>query len=54
MEQRTIVLQTGNFHGTVPLYLNETDFGGIVQPVYTVSIYISVDMVNVQQVNPPA
>jgi hypothetical protein len=33
-EQRTIVLQTGNFHGTVPLYLGETDSGVGVQPVY--------------------
>jgi hypothetical protein len=31
---RTIVLQTGNFYGTVPLYLGETDSGVGVQPVY--------------------
>ena len=47
-------LQTGNVHGTVPLYLGETDFGGIVQPVYTVSICMSVDLVDVPQSKPPA
>lgn len=53
-EQRTIALQTGKFQGTVPLYLSETDLSDVVQPVYTVSIYTSVDVVNIPPANPPA
>jgi hypothetical protein len=30
MEQRTIAPQTGKLHGTIPLYLRETDSGFVV------------------------